>query len=68
MARDTVASGRMALRCWFYSRVVSFELQVFCINRAMVTFCSGRSGRRSAQRDEKEIGLAHNDKILESIT
>lgn len=48
MARETVVSGRMAVRCWFLGRVISFELQVFCIDRAMVTFCSGRPGRRSA--------------------
>ena len=31
---------------------ISFKLQVLCVNRAMFSFCSGRSGRRSATAHE----------------
>lgn len=62
---STWSDGNAMLGLW---RVIPFDLQVFCNNRAMVTFCSGRLGRRSAFRNMKGMGLVHNGDDLENIT
>lgn len=67
MAKKAVAPSQMAVWYWLQGRVLSFELHVFYNNRALVTFCSGRSGRRSFQRQMKETGQVHNQKDLERI-